>query len=232
MHPALARLRGGLIVSCQARPDNPLYGPAFMAAMARAAADGGAVGVRINGPDDIKAARAATPLPIIGLYKRPYGDSQVTITPTFAEASAVAGAGAAIIALDATGRPRPVGVPLAALIARIRTEIALPILADVADLPDALAAEDAGAAAVATTLSGYLDPAMPPPDDPDLDLVAVLAARVRIPVIAEGRIKTPAEARAALDRGAFAVVVGTAITNPREITRRFVDALPPAPSAP
>lgn len=203
-----------------------------MAAMARAAADGGAVGVRINGPDDIKAARAATTLPIIGLYKRPYGTSQVTITPTFAEASAIAAAGAAIIALDATRRPRPDGVPLAALIARIRTEIALPVLADVADLTDALAAEDAGAAAVATTLSGYLDPAMPPPDAPDLDLVAVLAARVRVPVIAEGRIKTPAEARAALNRGAFAVVVGTAITNPREITRRFVDALPPVPSAP
>lgn len=197
-----------------------------MAAMARAATVGGAVGVRINGPDDIKAVRAATTLPIIGLYKRSYGDSPVTITPTFAEAAAVASAGAAIIALDATRQSRPDGVSLAALIARIRAEIALPVLADVADLTDALAAESAGAAAVATTLSGYLDPAISPPDDPDLDLVAVLTARVRIPVIAEGRIKTPAEARAALDRGAFAVVVGTAITNPREITRRFVDALP------
>lgn len=199
-----------------------------MAAMARAAADGGAVGVRINGPDDIKAARATTTIPIIGLYKRPYGDCPVTITPTFAEASAVAGAGATIVALDATGRRRPDGVALAALIARIRADIGLPVLADVADLTDALAAEGAGAAAVATTLSGYLDPAIPPPDDPDLDLVALLAARLRVPVIAEGRIKTPAQARAALDRGAFAVVVGTAITNPREITRRFVDALPPA----
>lgn len=203
-----------------------------MAAMARAAADGGAVGVRINGPDDIKAARAASTLPIIGLYKRSYGDNQVTITPTFAEASAVAGAGAAIVALDATRRPRPDGVSLAALIARIGAEFALPVLADVADLSDALAAEDAGAAAVATTLSGYLNPAMSVPDDPDLDLVAVLTAKVRVPVIAEGRIKTPAEARVALDRGAFAVVVGTAITNPREITRRFVDALPPVDSFP
>ncbi len=228
----LARLRGGLIVSCQASPDNPLHGPAFMAAMARAAADGGAGGVRINGPDDIKAARAATSVPIIGLYKRPYGDCPVVITPTFAEAEAIASAGAAIVALDATRRRRPDGVPLAALIARIRTDLELPVLADVADLTDALAAENAGASAVATTLSGYLDPSMPSPDDPDLDLVALLAGRLRVPVIAEGRITTPAQASTALDRGAFAVVVGTAITNPREITRRFVDALPPVDLSP
>jgi len=96
-HRALAPLAGGLIVSCQARPDNPLHGPTFMAAMARAAADGGAVGLRVNGPDDIRAARAATSLPIIGLFKRQYDDSPVVITPTFAEAEAVARAGATII---------------------------------------------------------------------------------------------------------------------------------------
>ncbi|MGQ0550116.1 MAG: nitronate monooxygenase, partial [Armatimonadota bacterium] len=107
----------------------------------------------------------------------------------------------------------------------------LPVLADVASLTDALAAEDAGASAVATTLSGYLDPSTAPPEEPDLDLVALLSERVRVPVIAEGRIQTPAQALAALDRGAFAVVVGTAITNPREITRRFVEALAPADPA-
>jgi N-acylglucosamine-6-phosphate 2-epimerase len=208
-----------------------------MAAMVRAASAGGAVGVRINGPDDIRAARDATDLPIVGLYKRPYGDCPVTITPTFAEASAVAEAGAAVVALDATRRRRPDGTPVAALIARIHANFGLPLLADVADLTDGLAAEDAGADAVATTLSGYVDPAggtpaggtpaVAPPDEPDLDLVALLAARLRVPVIAEGRIRTPAQARAALDRGAFAVVVGTASTNPREITRWFVRALVP-----
>ncbi len=227
MHPALVPLAGGLIVSCQAQPDNPLRGPAFMAAMARAAAAGGAMGVRINGPDDIRAARAATDLPIVGLYKRPYGDCPVVITPTFAEASAVAEAGAAIVALDATRRRRPDGSPVAALITRIHANSGLPVLADVADLTDGLAAEDAGADAVATTLPGYLDPTVAPPDEPNLDLVALLAARLRVPVIAEGRVRTPAQARTALDRGAFAVVVGTAITNPREITRWFVRALAP-----
>lgn len=227
VHPTLAALRGGLIVSCQARPDNPLHGAAFMAAMARAASGAGALGLRMNGPEDIRAARAVVDLPIIGLYKRPYDDCQVVITPTFSEAEAIAKAGAAIIALDATDRPRPGGLTLEALIARIHGELGLPVLADASGIEDGLAAEDAGADAVATTLSGYVDPGAPTPEDPDLDLVATLAARVRVPVIAEGRIRTPEQAREALDRGAFAVVVGTAITNPREIARGFVRALAP-----
>lgn len=225
MHPTLVPLRGGLIVSCQARPDNPLHGPVFMAAMAQAAAQGGAVGLRMNGPEDIRAARAAVDLPIIGIYKHPYGNNPVVITPTFDEAKTVADAGAAILAIDATSRPRPDGASLASLIARIHAELRLPVMADVGDLPDGLAAAAAGADVVATTLSGYLDPAVAPPDEPDLDLIEALAMRVRVPVIAEGRIKTPAQARAALDRGAFAVVVGTAITNPREVTRWYVQAL-------
>lgn len=227
VHPALAALRGGLIVSCQARPDNPLHGAVFMAAMARAASGAGALGLRMNGPEDIRAARAAVDLPIIGLYKRPYDDCQVLITPTFAEAEAVAASGAAVIALDATDRRRPDGVCLEELIARIHDELGLPVLADASCIEDGLAAASAGADAVATTLSGYVDPKAPPPEDPDFDLVAALAARVRVPVIAEGRIRTPAAAREALDRGAFAVVVGTAITNPREIAREFVQALAP-----
>ncbi len=229
VHPTLAALRRGLIVSCQARPDNPLHGPAFMAAMARAASDAGALGLRMNGPADIRAARAVTGLPIIGLYKRAYDGSPVSITPTFAEAEAVAAAGAAVIALDATGRPRPGGVTLEELVASIHGELGLPVLADASGIEDGLAAEGAGADAVATTLSGYVDPGAPPPEDPDMELVAALAARVRVPVIAEGRIKTPAQAREALDRGAFAVVVGTAITNPREIARGFVRALAGGP---
>jgi N-acylglucosamine-6-phosphate 2-epimerase len=218
-------MAGGLIVSCQARPDNPLHGAAFMTAMALAAEAGGAAGLRMNGPDDIRAAGAVTALPIIGLYKRPSMGWSIEITPTFDEARAVAEAGASIIALDATGRPRPDGVSLAALIARIHAELGCPVLADCAGVDDGLAAEAAGADAVATTMSGYVNPATPPPDGPDLDLVEALAARLRVPLIAEGRIKTPAEARAALERGAYAVVVGTAITNPREITKRFVAAL-------
>lgn len=221
----LQTLAGGLIVSCQARPDNPLHGPVFMRAMALAAEAGGAVGLRMNGPDDIRAAREAVRLPIIGIHKRRYKGSPVEITPTYEDAAAVAAAGAAMVAVDATDRPRPGGVSLVDLIARIHERLGLPVLADCAALADGLAAEQAGADAVATTLSGYVDPAVPPPEDPDLDLVEALARAVRIPVIAEGRLRSPAQARAALDRGAYAVVVGTAITNPREITRWYVRAL-------
>lgn len=223
---------GGLVVSCQARPDNPLHGPAFMAAMAKAAEAGGAVGLRMNGPDDIRAARAITTLPIIGLYKRRVAGSAVEITPAFEDAAAIARSGADIIALDATGRPRPDGSALEALIGRIHRELGRPVLADCAGVNDALAAEAAGADAVATTLSGYLDPSTPPPEEPDLALVAHLTGRLHIPVIAEGRIKTPQQARAALEAGAACVVVGTAITNPREITRAFVRALTGDPAVP
>jgi N-acylglucosamine-6-phosphate 2-epimerase len=226
----LVRMAGGLIVSCQARPDNPLHGPQFMAAMARAAEAGGAVGLRVNGPDDIRAVRAVTTLPIIGLYKRRYGDDPLEITPTFAEAQAVAEAGAAIIALDATARPRPDGTALPELIARIHTVLGCPALADCAGIEDGVAAEAAGADAVATTMSGYLAPSIPPPDEPDLSLVEALARRLRVPVIAEGRIRTPAQAREALERGAYAVVVGTAITNPREITRWYVRTMQARPA--
>lgn len=227
VHPALAPLRGGLIVSCQARPDNPLHGPLHMAAMARAAEAGGAGGLRMNGPGDIRAAREATALPVFGIYKRQYEGFPVVITPTFAEALAVAEAGASVVALDATSRPRPNRESFAGLAARIRGELGLPVMADVSSLEEGLAAEAAGADAVATTLSGYVDPAVPPPAEPDLDLVAALAGLLRVPVVAEGRLNTPALARAALEAGAFAVVVGTAITNPREITRRFAEEIAP-----
>ncbi len=229
LHPTLAALRGGLIVSCQARPDNPLHGAVFMAAMARAASQAGALGLRMNGPAEVRAAREVTGLPIIGLYKRAYDGSPVVITPTFAEAEAMAAAGAAVIALDATARPRPGGVRLDGLIERIHVELGLPVLADVAQLEDGLGAQAAGADAVATTLAGYVMEGAPPPEDPDLDLVEELARALRVPVVAEGRIKTPAQAREALERGAFAVVVGTAITNPREIARGFVRALAGSP---
>jgi putative N-acetylmannosamine-6-phosphate epimerase len=213
-----------LVVSCQARPDNPLHGPVFMTAMARAAEAGGAIGLRINGPEDIAAVRVASELPIIGLLKRSYPDSPIEITPTYADAAAIAAARADVIAIDATGRRRPDGETLEALIARIHDNLGLPVLADCAGVDDALAAAKFGADAVASTLSGYLDRSVPPPDDPDLEMILKLAPRCPVPVIAEGRFKNPDQVAAALRAGAHAVVVGTAITNPREITRLFAEA--------
>jgi N-acylglucosamine-6-phosphate 2-epimerase len=211
-----------LIVSCQARKDNPLHGSLFMAAMARAAEAGGAGAVRANGADDIAAIRAATRVPVIGISKIFDDRYPVYITPSLAAARAVAAAD--MIAVDATARRRD-GEPVDELIRRITAELGKPVLADVANVDEARAAVAAGAAAVATTLSGYTTPG-PPPTAPDLDLVARLAAMLPVPVIAEGRYADPADVARAFALGAAAVVVGTAITNPREITRRFAAVVP------
>ena len=218
----LSGMRGGLIVSCQALPDEPLHGAAIMARMALAALQGGAAGIRANGPADIAAIKASVALPLIGLYKD--GAEGVYITPTLDHARAVAAAGADIVALDATGRPRPDGRTLTQVIAAIHDELGKPVLADVSTFDEGLAAVAAGADLVATTLSGYT-PYSPQQPGPDLDLLADLVARLPVPVIAEGRIHTPDQARAALTAGAFAVVVGGAITRPQWITAQFVRSL-------
>jgi N-acylglucosamine-6-phosphate 2-epimerase len=214
--------RGALVVSCQARADNPLHGPVLMAAMARAAAEGGAAAIRANGAVDVVAIRAAVELPIIGISKHWDANFPVYITPSFASAKALAEAGAGIIALDATSRPRN-GEPIHVLIPRIKAELGVEVFADVATLGEGLAAAEWGADYVATTLAGYTEETAGQPG-PDLALVAALAARCPVPVVAEGRYDTPELVRRALDAGAHAVVVGTAITNPREITRGFVAA--------
>jgi N-acylglucosamine-6-phosphate 2-epimerase len=211
--------KGALVVSCQARPDNPLHGPAFMAAMAAAAVQGGAGGIRAQGPTDIAAIRALVGVPVIGLLKRDDPGFPVYITPDFAAARAVSEAD--IIAIDATAYPRN-GEPPATLIARIHAELGRLVLADIATLDEGLAAEAWGADAIATTLSGYT-PDTQGQTGPDLALVAALVARCRVPVIAEGRFDTPAAVARAFECGAYAVVVGTAITNPREITRKYVE---------
>ncbi len=225
MHPLFDRFYHGLIVSCQALEDEPLHGSAMMAAMARAARMGGAAGIRANSPADIAAIRAAVDLPLIGLYKEALpGFEDVYITPTLAHAVAVADAGADIIALDATARPHPAGLDGPALTAAVRRATGLPVLADVSTYEEGVAAWQAGAEAVSTTLSGYT-PYSPQQEGPDFDLIRRLAQSLPIPVIAEGRIQTPEQARQALKAGAFAVVVGGAITRPQLITRRFALAL-------
>ncbi|HVX44934.1 MAG TPA: N-acetylmannosamine-6-phosphate 2-epimerase [Mycobacteriales bacterium] len=214
---------GSLIVSCQASTENPLHGPTPMALMARAAESGGAAGIRANGPADVAAIRSAVALPIIGIYK--LGDPQtVFITPTLAAAAEVVRAGADLVAVDATLRERPDGNSIERLIRAVHDELGVPVMADVDTLEAGVQARAAGADLVATTLSGYTN-GSPPPDDPDVDLVRDLAARVDCPIVAEGRYRTPAEVRSAFAAGAHAVVVGTAITNPAEITARLVREL-------
>ncbi|MCY3797703.1 MAG: N-acetylmannosamine-6-phosphate 2-epimerase [Chloroflexi bacterium] len=218
----LAAVKGKLIVSCQALEDEPLHGPDVMAMMARAAKIGGAAAIRANGPADIRAIKAAVDLPVIGLFKQ--GDSGVYITPTFEAASAIADAGADVIALDCTDRPRPDGALMGDLLERIQRELKRPIFADVSTLAEARRAADLGVAMVAPTLAGYTESG-PAQEGPDFELLARMIEDLSIPVIAEGRIHSPEQARRALDLGAWTVVVGSAITRPRTITARFVQAL-------
>lgn len=214
----------GLIVSCQAPPGDPLRGSLFMARMAVAAARGGAIAIRAEGADDIRAIRESVSLPIIGIGKRVYPSSPVSITPTFQEAREVVSAGAVTVALDGTARPRPGGEALADLIARIHLELDVPVLADVSTHEEGLSAAAAGADAVASTLSGYVE-GSPASEEPDVELVRLLAGALALPVVAEGRYRTPAEATRAIEAGAYAVVVGTAITRPHLITGMFVKAI-------
>ena len=224
LHPLLERLGQGLIVSCQAEPHEPLHGAALMARLAQAAATGGAVGIRANGPEDIAAIRAAVNLPIIGIYKADLPGFQVRITPTIEHARQIAAAGADLIALDATARPHPDAISAAELIACVRETTGCPVVADVATVEEGLAAAAAGADAVATTLSGYTDDS-PSQEEPDFYLIRQLAHGLPVPLIAEGRIGTPEQAVRALALGAYAVVVGSAITRPQWITERFVEKL-------
>ena len=220
----LGRLQGGLIVSCQAREGHPLHNPHIIAALARAAEAGGAAGVRINGESDIAAVSVFVTVPIIGIRKMWVEDFPVYITPTFEDASAVAAAGAEVIALDATHRERPGGESIEELIPRIHRELGRPVMADISTLREGEQAAALGADLVATTLSGYTTGT--PPDGPDLELVRKLARSLKVPVVAEGRYRTPEQVREAFQAGASAVVVGRAITDALAITRQFVEATP------
>lgn len=191
-----------------------------MGAMALAARDGGAVGLRANGSEDIAAVMAAG-LPVIGINKVFSDDYPVYITPDFAAAEAIVKAGAQIVALDCTERSRN-GEHPRVLVRRIREELGAEVFADISTVDEGLAAADWGATYVATTLSGYTEATQPKPEEPDLKLLETLSHRLSVPVVAEGRYNTPALVRQGFDAGAHAVVVGTMITNPREITRMFV----------
>jgi N-acylglucosamine-6-phosphate 2-epimerase len=221
----LESLRGGLIISCQAPADSPLNDPHVIRAMALTAEQQGAVGVRLNGAANIAAARARISVPIIGIEKVVTPDSEVYITPTFAVAERVATSGATIIAIDATQRLRPNGERLDALIARIQKELQLPVMADIATFDEAILAAESGAEILATTLCGYTKETAGA-SLPALDLIERLSTNIKLPIICEGGVASPDHVRRAFDCGAFAVVVGTAITGITQLVQNFVTATP------
>jgi N-acylglucosamine-6-phosphate 2-epimerase len=222
-HVTLAQLKGGLIVSCQAPPSPSLEDADILAAIAEAVVAGGAVGIRADGPENIRAIRKRTKVPVIGIWKRTYPDSEVFITPRLKDVIAVADAGTEIVALDATSRPRPDGETLEMIVQGAKAHCASLLMADVSNYEEGLRAIDLGFDLVSTTLSGYVNDSTEIPDGPDLDLVERLSRHLgdSTPVIAEGRISTPEQAAEAIDRGAFCIVVGTAITRPQSLTQAF-----------
>ena len=219
MSVVLDRLRKNLVVSCQPVPEGPLDKPEIVAAFALAALDGGAVGLRIEGIANMVAVRRVTDVPIIGLIKVDREDTPIRISPLAEHVRGLIGAGADIVAVDATDRVRP--EPLADLLAEIHAGGAL-AMADCATIADGQNARDLGFDILGSTMSGYTGG--PIPHEPDFALLRALAGLGRF-VIAEGRYHTPAQAAEAIRAGADAVVVGSAITRPEHVTTWFADAI-------
>lgn len=215
-------LQGKLIVSCQAYPGEPMRHPETMAQMAMAAECGGAGGIRCQGLSDISAIKGQVKVPVIGIWKE--GDDGVYITPTLRHARACVWAGADIVALDATSRPRPDGLTFAETVAHLHDDHTI-LMGDCGSLDDARQAVDAGVDILSTALAGYTGD-RPQTDGPDMELLAqMLKEFPDTPVICEGRVHTPEQAAAVMDAGAYAVVVGTAITHPTSVTGWFNQAV-------
>lgn len=214
------QIKGKLVVSCQAFPGDPLDDTDTLRRIARAAVANGAAGLRLNGGDDISAIRRDTDLPIIGINKE-YVNGLLRITPDFESAVELAAAGASIIALDCTNRSWDFGEPWQQIVERIHRELRLPVMADIATLEEGIVAAAGGADMIGMTLHGYTEETKGSHGF-NWPLLTSLVQQTGRPVIAEGHISTPAEARKAIDDGAWSVVVGSAITRPGVITARFV----------
>lgn len=228
MHKIVEQLQGTLCVSAQAYPGEPMRDPRTMAQIAQAAVIGGAASIRAQGLEDVRMVVDAVDVPVVGLWKD--GKEGVFITPTLFHAQQVAKTGCAIIAIDGTLRERPDGRTFTETVTELRhwakdtLDRDLLIMADCDSLDACLMAEQAGADFVGTTLSGYTH-ARPKTPGPDFDLVKDVVAKVKAPIVVEGRIHTPELARQALDLGAHMVCAGTAITHPSTITSWFVNAV-------
>ena len=216
-------LRHGLIVSCQAPPSSPLYEPNVIAAIATASINQGAVAIRIDTPAHVQAVKQRCNAPVIGLWKQIISGYDVYITPQFHHAEAIAQAGADIIAIDATTRDRPQGETITSLISAIHKELGKPVMADVDTIENAIAALNAGADIIGTTLYGYTSQTqgLTPPG---FELLSQIV-KLNIPAICEGGVASVQMARQALDLGAYAVVVGTAITGIDLQVKAYKDAI-------
>ncbi|CUP15950.1 N-acetylmannosamine-6-phosphate 2-epimerase [Clostridium baratii] len=216
-------IKNKLIVSCQALEDEPLHSSFIMGRMAKAAKEGGAVAIRAQGVEDIIEIKKVTNLPVIGIIKRNYKDSEVFITPTEKEIKELIETGCEMIALDATNRTRPNNEKIKDLLELIHKSKRL-AMADVSTYEEGIKAQEMGFDCISTTLSGYTSYSTQS-DKVDFKLLEELVKDCSIPVICEGRIYTPEELKEAFDIGAYSVVIGGAITRPQQITKRFINAI-------
>ena len=220
-------LKGKLIVSCQALPQEPLHSSFIMGRMARAAKEGGAAGIRANTKEDIKEIQEVTGLPVIGIVKRDYPDSTVYITPTMKEIEELMEVKPEIIAIDATGALRPGNVTLADFFHQIKEKYPeQKLMADCSTIEEALFADELGFDFIGTTMVGYTPQSKGLKiEENDFEILRTILKKVKHPVIAEGNVNSPEKAKRVIELGSYAVVVGSSITRPQLITKGYAEAV-------
>ena len=220
-------LKGQLIVSCQALPQEPLHSSFIMGRMARAAKEGGAAGIRANTKEDIKEIQEVTGLPIIGIVKRDYPDSAVYITPTMKEIEELMEVKPEIVAIDATGALRPGNVTLADFFHQIKEKYPeQKLMADCSTIEEALFADELGFDFIGTTMVGYTPQSKGLKiEENDFEILRTILKKVKHPVIAEGNVNSPEKAKRVIELGSYAVVVGSSITRPQLITTGYAEAV-------
>lgn len=223
----LEQLKQNLVVSCQALPDEPLHSSFIMSKMAKAAKEGGAKGIRANTKEDIAAIQKEVDLPIIGIVKRDYDDSEIYITPTMKEVDELMEVKPEIIAMDASNRIRPEGKDLDTFFKECKEKYPDQLwMADCSTVEEALHADELGFDFIGTTMVGYTPESKGDKVEAnDFEIIRKILSQVKHPVIAEGNIDTPQKARRVLDLGCYTVVVGSIITRPQLITKRFTDEI-------
>ena len=220
-------LKGQLIVSCQALPQEPLHSSFIMGRMARAAKEGGAAGIRANTKEDIKEIQEVTGLPIIGIVKRDYPDSAVYITPTMKEIEELMEVKPEIVAIDATRALRPGNVALADFVHQIKEKYPeQKLMADCSTIEEALFADELGFDFIGTTMVGYTPQSKGLKiEENDFEILRTILKKVKHPVIAEGNVNSPEKAKRVIELGSYAVVVGSSITRPQLITKGYAEAV-------
>ena len=224
MNDVFQKIKNGLIVSCQSEGDDPFNSPEGVTAFAKAAFMGGAAAIRSEGIEKIKSIKASVHLPIIGLLKSTFPDGYVKISGSFSEVEKLLETGCDIIAVDGTFRERE-HFTGPAFIAEIKSRYSCILMADIATVDEAVACENSGADCISSSLNGYTPYTVPVDKSPNFEIIKKLVQKMKIPVIAEGRINTPGDAKKMLEQGAWSVVAGSAITRPRVITQWYVNEM-------